>query len=162
MPLAARYTSARTLDTAPVPTPPPGPGEVELAPAYVGICGTDLHIFHGDMDARVSAPAVLGHEMSGRVVRVGADVEGWRPGDAVTVMPLRWDDSCPVLDRIGSGDGFAAGLIHGLLTGASLQRALAYGTAHGALVMTTPGDVSMATLTEVEALVAGGSAHVRR
>ncbi|MBE1588826.1 2-desacetyl-2-hydroxyethyl bacteriochlorophyllide A dehydrogenase [Nonomuraea angiospora] len=47
------------------------------------------------MDARVSTPAVLGHEMSGRVLRVGPDVEGWRPGDAVTVMPLRWDDSCP-------------------------------------------------------------------
>ncbi|MER7480201.1 sugar kinase [Streptomyces sp. NPDC126510] len=67
-----------------------------------------------------------------------------------------------VLDRIGSGDGFAAGLVYGLLTGAGLERALAYGTAHGALVMTTPGDVSMATLAEVEALVAGGSAHVRR
>jgi 2-desacetyl-2-hydroxyethyl bacteriochlorophyllide A dehydrogenase len=68
---------------------------VEIAPAYVGICGTDLHIFHGDMDARVSAPAVLGHEMSGRVIRVGQGVEGWSPGDAVTVMPLRWDDTCP-------------------------------------------------------------------
>ncbi|MGW2573095.1 PfkB family carbohydrate kinase [Streptomyces sp. NPDC001537] len=67
-----------------------------------------------------------------------------------------------VLDRIGSGDAFAAGLIHGLLTGAGLEQALAYGTAHGALVMTTPGDVSMATLAEVEALIAGGSAHVRR
>jgi 2-dehydro-3-deoxygluconokinase len=67
-----------------------------------------------------------------------------------------------VLDRIGSGDGFAAGLIHGLLAGHSLERALAYGTAHGALVMTTPGDVSMATLAEVEALIDGGSAHVRR
>ncbi|MEU5598825.1 sugar kinase [Streptomyces sp. NPDC020298] len=67
-----------------------------------------------------------------------------------------------VLDRIGSGDAFAAGLIHGLLTGAGLERALARGTAHGALVMTTPGDVSMATLTEVEALAAGGTAHVRR
>ncbi|MFF4018653.1 zinc-binding dehydrogenase [Streptomyces sp. NPDC001843] len=95
MTLAVRYTAARTLDTAPVDTSPPGPGEVELAPAYVGICGTDLHIFHGDMDARVSAPAVLGHEMSGRIVRVGPDVEGWRPGDAVTVMPLRWDGTCP-------------------------------------------------------------------
>ncbi|MGW2724327.1 alcohol dehydrogenase catalytic domain-containing protein, partial [Streptomyces sp. NPDC001492] len=71
MTLAVRYLSARTLDTAPAATAPPGPGEVELAPAYVGICGTDLHIFHGDMDARVAAPAVLGHEMSGRVVRVG-------------------------------------------------------------------------------------------
>ncbi|MCX5058918.1 alcohol dehydrogenase catalytic domain-containing protein [Streptomyces sp. NBC_00201] len=95
MTLAVRYVSARTLDTAPVDASAPGPGEVELAPAFVGICGTDLHIFHGDMDARVGAPAVLGHEMSGRVVRVGAGVEGWRAGDAVTVMPLRWDDSCP-------------------------------------------------------------------
>ncbi|MFF4364217.1 zinc-binding dehydrogenase [Streptomyces sp. NPDC001604] len=95
MTLAVRYLSARTLDTAPAATAPPGPGEVELAPAYVGICGTDLHIFHGDMDARVAAPAVLGHEMSGRVVRVGPGVEGWQPGDAVTVMPLRWDDTCP-------------------------------------------------------------------
>ncbi|MFJ9907428.1 sugar kinase [Streptomyces sp. NPDC101152] len=67
-----------------------------------------------------------------------------------------------VLDRIGSGDAFAAGLIHGLLDGAGLERALAYGTAHGALTMTTPGDVSMATLAEVEALLAGGTAHVRR
>ncbi|MGY4980656.1 zinc-dependent alcohol dehydrogenase [Streptomyces sp. 900105755] len=95
MTLAVRYTSARTLDTAPAAASEPGPGEVELAPAYVGICGTDLHIFHGDMDARVAAPAVLGHEMAGRVVRVGPGVEGWRPGDAVTVMPLRWDGTCP-------------------------------------------------------------------
>ncbi|MFD8003493.1 zinc-dependent alcohol dehydrogenase [Streptomyces mirabilis] len=95
MTLAVRYISARTLDTAPAEPSSPGPGEVELAPAFVGICGTDLHIFHGDMDARVAAPAVLGHEMSGRVVRVGPGVEGWQPGDAVTVMPLRWDDTCP-------------------------------------------------------------------
>ncbi|TQJ92765.1 sugar kinase [Streptomyces sp. SLBN-31] len=67
-----------------------------------------------------------------------------------------------VLDRIGSGDAFAAGLIHGLLDDAGLERALAYGTAHGALAMTTPGDVSMASLAEVEALITGGSAHVRR
>jgi 2-desacetyl-2-hydroxyethyl bacteriochlorophyllide A dehydrogenase len=95
MTLAVRYTAAHTLDTAPAAPSAPGPGEVELAPAFVGICGTDLHIFHGDMDARVAAPAVLGHEMSGRVVRVGPEVEGWQPGDAVTVMPLRWDDTCP-------------------------------------------------------------------
>ncbi|WP_181807448.1 zinc-dependent alcohol dehydrogenase [Streptomyces shenzhenensis] len=95
MTLAVRYTAARTLDTAPAETSPPGPGEVELAPAYVGICGTDLHIFHGDMDARVTTPAVLGHEVSGRIVRVGPGVEGWLPGDAVAVMPLRWDDTCP-------------------------------------------------------------------
>jgi 2-dehydro-3-deoxygluconokinase len=67
-----------------------------------------------------------------------------------------------VLDRIGSGDGFAAGLIHGLIGDVGLERALAYGTAHGALTMTTPGDVSMASLAEVEALIEGASAHVRR
>ncbi|MFE8977736.1 PfkB family carbohydrate kinase [Streptomyces cyaneofuscatus] len=67
-----------------------------------------------------------------------------------------------VLDRIGSGDGFAAGLIYGLLTGARLERALAYGTAHGALTMTTPGDASMASLSEVEQLMSDACAHVRR
>ncbi|WP_432421320.1 hypothetical protein [Nocardia carnea] len=53
-------------------------------------------------------------------------------------------------------------MIHGLLTGAPVERALAYGTAHGALVMTTPGDASTASLAEVEALIADGSAHVGR
>ncbi|MFE9425980.1 PfkB family carbohydrate kinase [Kitasatospora sp. NPDC006697] len=67
-----------------------------------------------------------------------------------------------VLDRIGSGDGFAAGLIHGLLEDAGLERALAYGTALGALTMTTPGDSATASLAEVEALIAGASAAVRR
>ncbi|NNN30782.1 alcohol dehydrogenase catalytic domain-containing protein [Streptomyces sp. S3(2020)] len=93
--LSVRYTAPRTLDTAPAADAPPGPGEVEIAPAFVGICGTDLHIFHGDMDARVTTPAVLGHEMAGTVVRVGSGVAGWRPGDTVTVMPLDWDDTCP-------------------------------------------------------------------
>ncbi len=97
--LAVHYTAARTLTTGPAETEPPGPGEVELAPAFVGICGTDLHIFHGDMDARVKAPAVIGHEMSGRVVRVGPGVEGFAPGDPVTVMPLRWDGTCPACLR---------------------------------------------------------------
>lgn len=98
-PLAVRYTGARTLSIGAADTAPPGAGLVELAPAFVGICGTDLHIFHGDMDARVSRPAVLGHEMSGRIVRVGEGVEGWAAGDPVTVMPLRWDESCAACAR---------------------------------------------------------------
>jgi 2-desacetyl-2-hydroxyethyl bacteriochlorophyllide A dehydrogenase len=93
--VAVRYIAARTLETGPAETVSPGPGEVKIAPAFVGICGTDLHIFHGSMDARVKAPAVLGHEMSGRIVQVGAGVTGWQPGDPVTVMPLRWDGDCP-------------------------------------------------------------------
>jgi 2-dehydro-3-deoxygluconokinase len=67
-----------------------------------------------------------------------------------------------ILDRVGGGDSFASGLIYGLLSGFDLQKALEYGAAHGALAMTTPGDTSMATLAEVEALVRGASARVQR
>lgn len=67
-----------------------------------------------------------------------------------------------VLDRIGGGDGFAAGLIYGLLTGRKPEEALRLGWAHGALLTTFPGDVTMARLPEVEAFAKGGSARVQR
>jgi 2-dehydro-3-deoxygluconokinase len=67
-----------------------------------------------------------------------------------------------ILDRIGGGDSFASGLIYGLMQFGDPQKAVDYGAAHGALAMTTPGDTSMASLKEVEALVAGGSARVQR
>ncbi len=67
-----------------------------------------------------------------------------------------------VLDRIGGGDGFAAGLIYGLITGRSPEEALRLGWAHGALLTSYPGDVTMARLPEVEAFAAGGSARVQR
>jgi 2-desacetyl-2-hydroxyethyl bacteriochlorophyllide A dehydrogenase len=73
----------------------PGAGEVEITVAYTGICGTDLHIVHGAMDARVARPAVLGHEMSGSIAAVGEGVDGWSVGDHVTVMPLAWCGHCP-------------------------------------------------------------------
>ena len=67
-----------------------------------------------------------------------------------------------ILDRVGGGDSFASGLIYGFLSGYDTQLAVEYGAAHGALVMTTPGDTSMATLPEVEALMAGTGARVVR
>jgi 2-dehydro-3-deoxygluconokinase len=67
-----------------------------------------------------------------------------------------------VYDRIGGGDGFAAGLIYGLITGRTPEEALRLGWAHGALLTTFPGDVTMASLDEVEALAKGGSARVQR
>eukprot|EP00812_Abedinium_dasypus_P015547 NODE_917_length_1310_cov_292.483665.p1 GENE.NODE_917_length_1310_cov_292.483665~~NODE_917_length_1310_cov_292.483665.p1 ORF type:complete len:398 (+),score=119.09 NODE_917_length_1310_cov_292.483665:104-1195(+) len=67
-----------------------------------------------------------------------------------------------IYDRVGGGDSFASGLIYGLLTGKGPAGAVAYGAAHGALAMTTPGDVSMATLKEVEKLVGGSGARVER
>jgi 2-desacetyl-2-hydroxyethyl bacteriochlorophyllide A dehydrogenase len=89
------YSAARHLVVEPAPPAPPPPGQVRIDVAYTGICGTDLHIFHGDMDARVNPPGVIGHEMSGRIAALGAGVDGWQAGDPVTVMPLRWCGDCP-------------------------------------------------------------------
>jgi (R,R)-butanediol dehydrogenase/meso-butanediol dehydrogenase/diacetyl reductase len=93
--LAGCYVGDRTMTVQEVDAAPPGPGEVEIAVAYTGICGTDLHVLHGDMDRRVTLPAVLGHEMSGTVAALGEGVQGWSVGDAVAVMPLRWCGDCP-------------------------------------------------------------------
>ena len=67
-----------------------------------------------------------------------------------------------IMDRVGGGDSFASGLIYGFLAGKSPEQAVNYGAAHGALAMTTPGDTSMALLSEVENLLKGGSARVVR
>ncbi|MFW5829741.1 MAG: PfkB family carbohydrate kinase [Planctomycetota bacterium] len=67
-----------------------------------------------------------------------------------------------IYDRVGGGDSFASGLIYGFLAGKSAAEAVEYGAAHGALAMTTPGDTSMASLAEVDRLVAGGGARVQR
>jgi 2-dehydro-3-deoxygluconokinase len=85
---------------------------------------------------------------------------GWSRDAGFVEATLR--PSVEILDRVGGGDSFASGLVYGLLSGRPLGEALEYGAAHGALAMTTPGDTSMATLAEVEALVAGGTARVQR
>jgi len=71
-------------------------------------------------------------------------------------------ENLEIYDRIGGGDSFASGLIYGFLTGRDPQWAVECGAAHGALAMTTPGDTTMATLSEVEKLMKGGSARVAR
>src|SRR5687767_5814934 len=91
----AFYVGDRSLVVTASPPVPPGPDAVRLDVAYTGICGTDLHILHGAMDARVTRPALLGHEMSGRVAELGEAVTGWAVGDRVTVMPLEWCGTCP-------------------------------------------------------------------
>ncbi len=67
-----------------------------------------------------------------------------------------------VLDRVGGGDGFAAGLFYGLLAGEEPEEAVRLGWAHGALITTYPGDTTMATLAQVRDLARGGSARVQR
>ena len=84
----------------------------------------------------------------------------WSPGAGLVRATHR--ERLEILDRIGGGDSFAAGLVHGLLDGESLQTAVEYGAAHGALAMTTPGDTSMASEADVLALAGGALARVRR
>ncbi len=67
-----------------------------------------------------------------------------------------------ILDRVGGGDGFAAGFFYGLLAGESNEEALKLGWAHGALLTTFPGDTTMATLEQVRAFAKGGSARIQR
>lgn len=67
-----------------------------------------------------------------------------------------------VIDRVGGGDGYAAGFIYGLLHGETPVDAVKLGWAHGALLTTFPGDTTMATVEQVKAFAQGGSARIQR
>jgi 2-dehydro-3-deoxygluconokinase len=82
----------------------------------------------------------------------------WLNGQKFSAPTMQLD----VIDRIGGGDGFAAGLFYGLLTNRPPEESLKLGWAHGALITTFPGDTTMAKLEEVESLAKGGSARVQR
>ena len=62
--------------------------EVSIKVAYSGVCGTDVHIYHGMMDKRVKMPLTIGHEMSGTIDAIGEGVSGYAIGDKVVVRPL--------------------------------------------------------------------------
>ena len=83
----------------------------------------------------------------------------WVDGEFVEATPR---PGLEIQDRVGGGDSFASGFLYGLMVLGDAQQAVEYGAAHGALAMTTAGDTSMASLAEVEKLVAGGSARVVR
>ncbi|MGE5314024.1 MAG: sugar kinase [Acidobacteriota bacterium] len=67
-----------------------------------------------------------------------------------------------VYDRVGGGDGFAAGFFYALLSGLAPEEAVKIGWAHGALLTTTPGDTTMVTVEQVRQLALGGSARIQR
>ena len=72
----------------------PEAGDVRIKIAFCGICGPDLHVFHGDMDARVTTNRVIGHECSAVVDAMGAGVQGLEVGDPVVVRPLSHCGEC--------------------------------------------------------------------
>ena len=82
----------------------------------------------------------------------------WIDGDTFVAPTCDLD----VYDRVGGGDGFASGLIYGLLTGETPDESVRLGWAHGALIATFPGDTTMATVDQVRAFAKGGSARIQR
>ncbi|RKN80926.1 zinc-dependent alcohol dehydrogenase [Ulvibacterium marinum] len=66
----------------------PSKGEVRIKVAYSGVCGTDVHIYHGMMDKRVNVPVTIGHEMSGIIDAIGEGVSDFSVGEKVVVRPL--------------------------------------------------------------------------
>jgi (R,R)-butanediol dehydrogenase / meso-butanediol dehydrogenase / diacetyl reductase len=92
---AAFFEGNQTFRVDPCVPVEPGPGQVQIRVEYCGICGTDLHLFHGAMANRLTLPHVMGHEMSGTIAALGKGVAGYRPGDRVTVRPLDPCGQCP-------------------------------------------------------------------
>lgn len=82
----------------------------------------------------------------------------WVTGRTYTAPTCELD----VLDRVGGGDGYAAGFFYGLMTGEPPEEAVKLGWAHGALLTTFPGDTTMSTVEQVRAFARGGSARIQR
>ena len=86
--LASFYEGNHTFSVSQTTISPPKEDEVQIKVAYCGVCGTDMHIFHGAMDKRVDIPVTIGHEMSGVIEQVGKGVSGFAIGEKVVVRPL--------------------------------------------------------------------------
>jgi len=85
---ATQYEGVQRFSVVEKEIIPPNDGEVQIKVAYCGVCGTDVHIYHGNMDKRVAIPVTIGHEMSGIVSDIGKGVLNYKIGDKVVVRPL--------------------------------------------------------------------------
>ena len=92
---AAFYRGSRSFVVEMADAARPGPGQVAIRIAYCGICGTDMHVYHGNMDARVGLNRIIGHEMSGVVDALGEGVDTVAVGDRAVVRPLDPCGDCP-------------------------------------------------------------------
>jgi (R,R)-butanediol dehydrogenase/meso-butanediol dehydrogenase/diacetyl reductase len=111
---AAALTEDHRFTVVDLPDPTPGPGELVLRVAGCGICGSDLKAH-----AHLPAGTVMGHELCGEVVAVGAGVEGWREGQAAASLPM---SSCGTCRWCLAGEPFHCHRV----------RPFGFGAAHGA------------------------------
>ncbi|SFW66056.1 zinc-dependent alcohol dehydrogenase [Cellulophaga fucicola] len=86
--IATQYKGNKTFAVIDQKIEEPAEGEVRIKVAYSGVCGTDVHIYHGMMDKRVSIPQTIGHEMSGTIDAVGKNVTNYKVGEKIVVRPL--------------------------------------------------------------------------
>jgi len=86
--IASFYEGNHTFSVTEKSIVAPSKGEVQIKVAYCGVCGTDVHIYHGAMDKRVQIPITIGHEMSGTISAIGEEVTGFSVGEKVVVRPL--------------------------------------------------------------------------
>ena len=96
---AAFYTGNRSFSIEEAPPQPPGDNDVQVDVVFCGVCGTDMHVYHGAMDARVGHHRVIGHEMSGKIAAVGSKVGHVTEGDHVVIRPLDACGTCPACER---------------------------------------------------------------
>ena len=95
MSIASVYRGNKTFEVVSKTTRKPEIGQVAIDVAYCGICGTDMHVYHSNMDTRVGFERTIGHEMSGVVAEVGEGVNDITVGDRVVVRPLSPCGDCP-------------------------------------------------------------------
>jgi len=91
----AYYCGAGKVEVGQSSIETPAADQVRIEVEWCGVCGTDLHIYQGHMDGRFNGRRIIGHEMSGRIVEIGDEVEGFQAGDAVVVRPLDPCLECP-------------------------------------------------------------------
>ena len=97
---AAVFLGDARIEVQDLPTPEPGAGEAVVKVTACGVCGTDVHIYHGDITEDVAPPVVLGHEITGQVAAVGKGVVDLDEGDNVCIDPLV---GCGVCDHCRAG-----------------------------------------------------------
>lgn len=170
---AAQYQGNRAVAVVRSQAVAPAAGEVRLDVAFCGVCGTDLHIFHGAMDKRVNPPQVLGHEVSATVADIGEGVTTLAAGDRVAVRPLHFGEPEP-FDRgnshvgknlkfigIDSPGGMQSSWTVPAYTLHSLPESLSY--EHGAMIEPAAvacHDVRMAEVAKGETVVVIGGGPI--
>lgn len=93
--IGAYFLGNQTIETRPLALPEPGEGQVLVKVCACGVCGTDVHIYHGGKgSADVTPPVILGHEFSGHIVKLGSGVTGLEEGQLITVDPNIYCGKC--------------------------------------------------------------------